>query len=219
MRREPGRHPLFAELQMWVIVAAVSAALLTGLISYPLYLLAARRTAAGTERELRQKAYADLLIASLALPLRVHTLLTTLKSRSGLAEGIAVTFGTRQAMDPMALLDWINADYAALMNAWSRAWAYGTPEGIALSNVLLESCGRVMELLSIPAAKGIMEQGRRTVAGIETGPLVEEWNRRIAAIAHARRDLAAHMRAETGREPAVLFSEESAVDDLTGPGS
>ncbi len=200
---------------MSLLAAALSASLLTGLISWLLSWQAARRAAIAAERELRQKAYADLLVASVAVLLRIHTLLTTLKARSGLTDRIAVTFRTRQAMDQMTLHDWMNADYAALMNAWSRAWAYGTAEGIVLANTLLESCGTVMELLTIPAAGGGKEQLRRTVVGIDTDRLVEDWNKRIVAVAQARRHLAEHMRAETGREPATLFSQEPAAADPT----
>ncbi len=92
----------------------------------------ARRAAKGAEQDRRQKAYADLLVASLGVSLRAHVLITVLKTRSGLGEGVAVALGQRKQLEAMGLHDWMNQDFGPLMDAWSRAWAYGTPAGVGL---------------------------------------------------------------------------------------
>lgn len=199
---------------MLVLIGSLSSAVVLLSGSLLVWWLTARRAAKAAEQDRQQKAYADLLVASVGISLRVHTMLTMLKTRSGLAEGIAVTFGQRKQLDALELHDWLNTDFGALMDAWSRAWAYGSADGVNLSNKLLDSCRRVMEMLSLADAIGAWQKTRQAVIGVETDRLAGQWNERIIAVAVARRDLAEYMRAQTGRPAAKLFS----VTDARIPG-
>ncbi|WP_139228781.1 hypothetical protein [Blastococcus tunisiensis] len=104
------------------------------------------------------------------------------------------------------MTDWINTDFGALVDAWSRTWAYGSADGVRLANRLLDSCGHVMAVISTADATGFRQRIRQVVLGISNEPLVAEWDRRMKKVATARRELAEYMRSETGRPAAELFS-------------
>jgi hypothetical protein len=171
-----------------------------------------RRTAKAGEREREQKAYSDLLVASLGVSLRASTLLTVLKNRSGLQEGVMVTLRQRQQIDALQLHDWIGTDSDPLLDAWSRAWTYGSVDGVALANRLVDSCFEVTGLLDQLKANGLRDKGRQFLFGLDTDRLAPERTERIKVLAVARRDLADYMRAETGRAPADLFSSTTTAE-------
>ena len=80
---------------MWVAIAS-----LVGFFgSLTLWFASARRAGKGAEQDRRQKAYSDLLVASLGVTLRAQVMITVLKTRSGLGEGVAVMLGQRKQLD------------------------------------------------------------------------------------------------------------------------
>jgi hypothetical protein len=168
--------------------------------------LSVRHTARASASEREQKAYSDLLTASLGISSRATTMLSTLQNRSGLQEGVMVTFRQRAPIDPLHLHDWIGTDLRPLYDAWSRAWTYGSAEGVALANRLFDSCGEVMGVINQTKATGLKDKSRHVLFGIDTDRLAPQLDERIKALATARRDLADYMRRETGRAPADLFS-------------
>lgn len=78
-----------------------------------------RRT---SDSDAREQAYVDVLVASMGVAQRINTMIITLKTRSGPAEGVMVTLRQRKPMDAMEQHDWINIDLQPLMAAWTRAW-------------------------------------------------------------------------------------------------
>lgn len=192
---------------MWAVVASVASAVLLFWPPLLVWLLSARRTAKAEAQSREHQAYADLLVASVGMASRAHTLLTTLKLRSGLAEGLAVTLGVRPPVDPLALHDWIDRDHARLMDAWSRVWVYGSAKGVRLGNRLVDGCGALMELPgSATGASTPRGKARQLALGINIDEAAAEWQRRLRTLAVARRDLTDYVRAETGRPAAALFS-------------
>ncbi|HEY0166602.1 MAG TPA: hypothetical protein VGB75_06120 [Jatrophihabitans sp.] len=160
------------------------------------------------EADARERAYVDLLVASQNLAFRMDTLLTTVKTRSGLGEGLAVTLGQRKPMDAMVLHDWLRVDLGPLMDAWSRAWACASPRGVELSNAVLDACNQMFAVLGEGAAQTPLIKARTAVVGAsidEQRTLLSERSRVLAA---ARKDLAELVRAETGRPPAQLFGPD-----------
>lgn len=190
---------------MWVAIGSISVAFLGFFGSLTLWLASARRAAKGAEQDRRQRAYSDLLVASLGVTLRAQVMITVLKTRSGLGEEVAVMLGQRKQLDAMGLHDWMNQDFGALTDAWSRAWAYGTAAGVALANSLVDACGHVIEVVTLADAEGRWNKVRQIVVGVDVGRLTAHWDERMQLVAVARRDLAQHMRSETGREAAELF--------------
>jgi hypothetical protein len=197
---------------MWAVVASVASAVLLFWPPILVWLLSARRTSKAEAQAREHQAYADLLVASVGMASRAHTLLTALKLRSGLAEGLAVTLGLRPPVDPLALHDWIDHDYARLMDAWSRVWVYGSAEGVRLGNRLVDGCGALMELSgSATGTSTIRGKARHLVLGISLDELTAEWQRRMRSLAVARRDFTDYVRTETGRPAAALFSTDGAA--------
>ena len=160
------------------------------------------------DADARERAYVDMLATSMALAGRVRALLTTLKVRSGVSEGLAVTFGQRGEMDAMALHEWVAADFQPLMDAWTRIWTIGSPAGIDAANKLLDCCAEVMSVLDYAAPPSLLGRLRETVVGIKTDQLLETYSEKLSQLARARRDLAELVRAETGRPAAALFATD-----------
>ncbi len=191
---------------MWVAIGSSAGAFIAFFGSLTLLRVSARRAAKGAEQDRRQKAYSDLLVASLGVTLRVQTLTTVLKTRSGLGEGIAVALGQRKQLDAMELHDWMNQDFGALMDAWSRASAYGTQAGVAMANRLVDACGQGIKLITLADAQGAWQKVRQVIVGVDIDRLTAQWDEQIKLVAVARRDLAQHIRSETGRQAAELFT-------------
>lgn len=187
------------------------------LIAAPLlaWWVSARRAATAAEHDRQHQAYVDLLVASFGVAQRASALLTAAQLRSGLGEGLAVAFRLRKPVDPLELHDWINAGLEPLVEAWSRTWVYGSPQGVMLSNRLLESCQEVMELLNLAGGTGVRQKTRQAVTGINVKDLAAERTKRMRAVAVARRDLAEYMRAEAGRPTAALFSSAAPTPELS----
>jgi hypothetical protein len=201
---------------MWAVVASVASAVLLFWPPLLVWLLSARRTAKAETQAREHQAYADLLVASVGIASRAHTLMTALKLRSGLAEGLAVTLRLRPPVDPLALHDWIDRDYARLMDAWSRVWVYGSAEGVRLGNRLVDDCGALIELSgSATGTSTIRGKARQLVLRISLDELTPEWQRRMRSLAVARRDLTDYVRTETGRPAAALVSADGAAPPPT----
>ena len=175
--------------------------------------LQTERQAKAAEAAAHQRAYGDLLVASVGLAWRVNSLLHTLQSRSGPGEGLSVVLGIRPPADAQQLHDWIAADYRPLLDAWSRTWVAGTPEMVDKANALLDACANITAIFDTAAPATLAGRVRRNLTGIttqETDQLEALWHERMKALAVARKELAELVRRETGRAPANLFSSSPA---------
>lgn len=164
-----------------------------------------RRTSRAAAVDARERAYVDLLIASVAVARRLHALITTAKARSGLQEGFAVVLGQRQPLEPMALHDWVEADFRPLLDAWSRVWATGTPRGVHAANKLVACCTDLVAILNPESLETPKDKLRQTVLGIDTREMLIRFEEAVKPLAEARRDLAEIVRNESGRPPTELF--------------
>lgn len=171
-----------------------------------------RRRQAADAANARERAYLDLLTASLSTANRVRTLITTLKVRTGLTEGLSVVAGLRKPVDTFELHDWLDIDFRPLMDAWSRVWVSGTPRGVELGNKVIDASMQVISVLDMPAPADTNLRGRvsRTLKRVSTDHLIAEFETQLASLAVARRDMAHLVRSETGRPPAELFSPRPA---------
>lgn len=166
----------------------------------------------GREEERRFLAYARVLTHSVGVAQRVATLLTVLRTRSSLAEGLSVTLGIREPADAQVLHDWLGADWSPLLDAWSEVWLVGTPQGVSAANRVVDVCADLMHVLQIPPAKNAVERLRRTVVGISTDDALSRWNEGLKVLGDARKDLAHLVREETGRPVATLFSSDVSAE-------
>lgn len=171
-----------------------------------------RRRQAAEAANARERAYLDLLTASLSTANRVRTLITTLKVRTGLTEGLSVVARLRKPIDTFELHDWLDIDFRPLMDAWSRVWVSGTPRGVALGNKVLDASMQIISVLDMPASgeTNLRAWLSRTFRAVSTEQLIAEFETHLASLALARRDMANLVRSETGRSPAELFSARPA---------
>ena len=172
---------------------------------------AARRHA---ESDARERAYVDLLVAAEKVAFRIDALVATIKARTGLGESVALLMRLRKPIEPMDLHDWLAADVGPLMDAWSRTWVNGSPEGVRRSNAVLEACNEVMAVLAEMAPATTRAKLRKVVVGADIAAMRPLLAERVRHLSVARKELAEHVRAETGRPAAQLFSAPEPGDRI-----
>ena len=75
-----------------------------------------------------------------------------MKTRSGLKEGVDVTFGFRKPSDPLELHDWLSKDFDPINEAWSKIQMIGTAESVDSATQLLDACGDLIGIATTPGA-------------------------------------------------------------------
>jgi hypothetical protein len=162
---------------------------------------AAGRDALGT-------AITEMLSRSMAVMMAAQTLGLTMKSRSGLGEGLDVATRLRKPSDPMELHDWIAKDMGPLNEAWSAIWVRGDQETIRLANALLGACAEIVSAGTQrqPADTAPARLRRWAVGERQTPDMEADLQAAIKAVAHAREQLARHSRRKLGLPAAELFT-------------
>jgi hypothetical protein len=136
--------------------------------------------------------------------------------RSGLKEGLDVTFHHRKPVDPMELYDWMDKDLGPLHEAWSEVWGVGSQEAIVAADRLVSACGEFTS-----SAASLNPEGGWLAKLIKGEVWSEEqkkaYDAALKELARARVDFAKVMRVELGN-PLVEFSlerverEQAAID-------
>ena len=98
----------------------------------------------------KSAAYHQLIARSLSFSVRASTLRNVMQSRSGLKEGVDVTFRFRKPFDHMELHDWLVVDYQPINDAWSKVQMIGTTESINAATQLLDACGDLIAVATAP---------------------------------------------------------------------
>jgi hypothetical protein len=154
----------------------------------------------------RSQAYLQLLMRSMAIAHRAQILMTTARVRSGLREGLDVTFRLRPAVDPMALYDWLAVDLNPAFEASSAVWLSAPQDVVKSANGLLLRCG---DVVSAATTRSELPPVWRLVERVNGAAPDHGQDERVAAalraLGAARRDFAVLVRKETGQEHAELF--------------
>jgi hypothetical protein len=98
----------------------------------------------------RAAAYHELTSRSLSFAARANALRNAMQSRSGLKEGVDVTFRFRRPADALELHDWLAKDFEPINNAWSRIQLLGTAAAIDAATQLLDTCADVLGIATSP---------------------------------------------------------------------
>jgi hypothetical protein len=179
------------------VIAALGASALTGLASLGVMWLQQHLQGKSADRDALQAAVTEMLSASLAVSMRARTMGDAMKIRSGLGEGVDVTFGWRKPLDPLEFHDWMARDMGALGAGWSKVWAIADDqELIRRANALLDASGNIISVATarMPAAT-LSERARRLVKGERWTPQMEqEYEDALTALARAREQLAQQAR-------------------------
>jgi hypothetical protein len=146
-----------------------------------------------------------MIIAHLAGDL--HTIM---ELRSGMKEGINVTFRFQKALDPLELADRLRAEIQPLYEAWSEVWVVGSKEAIPEANDLVARCGAVVGT----ATQQGKAQARwlRGITGVKwIQQQLDQWQAEQRELAEARKRLGGVARRETGIEVVDLFASNELI--------
>jgi hypothetical protein len=190
------------------LTAALGASFLTGLASLgAIWFQEWRRGKASDEDALRASAQ-ELLNRSLAFAMRARAIDETVKLRSGLKEGFDVAMRNRKPADLLELHDWMAQDLAPLNAALSEIWTRDNQKGIRLANDVVNACTALLGAsTSSQQDTNAWERVRRWATGVRWTPeMIEENDRAMRELAHARKRYADHVRARFGLDTVELFT-------------
>jgi hypothetical protein len=194
----------------WTAVAALGASALTAVTSFLLIAYRERHADRASARSALHKAVVELLTRSLAITLQAKTAGDMMKVRSGLIEGVDIATHTRKPLDHLELHDWMFREWGPLTTAWGEIWTRGDQKLIRLANDLIDCCAEIAGVSTEhqPAAT-TPERVRRYLVGERwTKEMLSAHEASLKRLAHARRDLALHGRANLGVGPVDLFTSD-----------
>jgi hypothetical protein len=153
------------------LAAALGSSALTGAVSFGVFWLQDRRQRKAADKAALHKAMSDLLSRSLAVAMRARAMGETMKSRSGLTEGVDVALRQRKPVDQLELHDWMAQDVAPLNEALTEIWTRDNQAGVRLANDVVSKC---MDLLgastTIQGPSTSRERLRRWAVGVRWTP-------------------------------------------------
>lgn len=195
------------------LTSALGASFLTGLASLGVTWVREWLRGRANGRAALRASVQELLSRSLAVAIRARTMGDTMKSRSGLREGLDVTLRQRKPIDPLELHDWMATDFAPLNAALSEIWTRDDQEGIRLANNVVNKCA---VLLSASTARQQADGWGRVkvwATGEKWTPkMTEAYDSAMRELARARKDYADYARARFGVDAVELFTSAEADD-------
>jgi hypothetical protein len=195
-----------------VVVAALGAALLTSLGSLGVVGYQERKRSQASDRDALHSAVLELLTRSTAVGLRAQALQDTIRSRSGLGEGVDVMLRYRKPFDPMELHDWQAQDLVPLNAALNEVWTRGDREGIRLADGLVSRCADLLrESTARAPARTALKWLRKAVFGERWTPgMLATQQCALDDMLAARRRLADYARAVLKMDTVDLFAQVEA---------
>ena len=206
-------------MTIWApVIAALGASFLTGAFTWGVgWWQERRRDRAATMQE-RAAAYHEFTSRSLSFTARANALRNAMQSRSGLKEGVDVTFRLRRPADALELHDWLAKDFEPINNAWSRIQLLGTAAAIDAATQLLDACADVLGVATSPGrAHGKIAS---TVIGLAwTESQQEELEAANKRVAEEREAFIKIARKELGAEEVILSLQRANQPDpsVEGP--
>jgi len=204
-RLAPGDARLLAV--NWLFVAGqIAAAPLVAVAAFIGVVYQQRRIDRREATAAQSRTSVDLLTQSLLFAQLAHALLLTAQVRTGLSEGRDVLLRRRRPVDPMELHDWLQQGTRPLFDAWSATWVSSSPAMVTRGNAVIDACTGVLDAVSERApARGPARLREAIVGRGVDKDQAERLRAAIHALAVARRDYAALVRKETGKDTAELF--------------
>jgi hypothetical protein len=204
-----------ADSTIWApVAAALGASLLTGLLLFGVEKWRAHLAENSAQQERGARAYASLLSASAVILISTAGgLRLARKTRTGVAESVAVTTRMRKLMDPLEFSDWIRRDTMPLFEAWAEIWVIGTPEAVDAANEIVNRCASIIGLAS-EQGSGRVGFARWFLGEEPATDQVERFNAEVKRLGQARRNLGDIARREAGASGAHLVLEEDGASGV-----
>jgi hypothetical protein len=196
-------------MTIWApVVAALGASILTGIFGFGGILWQQHRASHAAAAREKSAAYHQLIARSLSFSVRVSTLRNVMQSRSGLQEGVDVTFRLRKPFDQIGLHDWLVIDYQPINDAWSKVQMIGTAVAIQAATQLLDACTDLIAVATTPGnAHGKVAA---TIKGMAWTPEQnQELQAAIRQVVESRESFIKVARHELGNEPVKLPVEQA----------
>ncbi|HET9081114.1 MAG TPA: hypothetical protein VFO01_11460 [Trebonia sp.] len=191
--------------------SALGASLLTGLASLGVMWLQQWLQGRASDRAALAASARELLSRSLAVAMRARVMGDTMKSRSGLKEGLDVTLRQRKPVDPLELHDWMARDLAPLNAALSEIWTRDNQEGVRLANDVVNKCAVLLSASTARQQADGWKRARVWAAGEQWTPeMTKAYDSAMRELARARKDYADHARARFGLDAVELFTSAEA---------
>jgi hypothetical protein len=201
-----------AQTPWWVpVVAAFGASIITILgLQWQRW-----RDNRANARASKLAAYSELHARIFAFVRRVGTLGLAKQLSSGIGEGIAVTLGQRKPADVFELHEWIEADFRAISDAYSKVCLIGSQDAIDLAGKLLASCSDLIGSATVtdPQRGGFTRLIKGEVQTPEQAQAFEAVRTRVFK---EREEFASLVRQELGHKP-VVFPLQRAASRATEP--
>jgi hypothetical protein len=195
-----------------VVAAALGASFLTSLGSLGVVWYQERRRSRASDQAALHSAVLELLTRSTAVGLRAQALQDTIRSRSGLGEGLDVALRYRKPFDPMELHDWQALDLVPLNAALNEIWTRGDRDGIRLAGDLVGKCANLLrESTARAPARTALKWLHKAVFGERWTPeMLAAQQRALDDMLAARRRLADYARAALKMDTVDLFTQVEA---------
>jgi hypothetical protein len=196
-------------MTIWApVVAALGASFLTGGFGFGgIWWQQHRLGRAAAAQE--KAAYHQLISHSLSFAARASTLRNVMQTRSGLKEGVDVTFRLRRPFDPMELHDWLVKDFEPINDAWSKIQMIGTAASIDTATQLLDACADLIAIATTPGtAHGKVASTMKGIAF--TAEQQEALQAATKHVTETREAFIKVTRKELGKEAVVLPLERAA---------
>jgi hypothetical protein len=168
-----------------ILIAALGASALTGLVGFGLSWLQTRREAKTVRWQSRRSAYSRLLAATAMVVHDADTLHLMMQSRSGIGEGVDVVLHYRKPIEAVDLHELVHPTMTALHEALADVWTVGTPQAVRFANVAADGSAEVMRAAT-ESGQARSELGTRLRGVKWTDEQLASWRAAQHALASAR---------------------------------
>jgi hypothetical protein len=168
-KRDVLRRRYLRAVSIWApVAAALGSSLLTGGLGFGGLWWQQRHRDQVADRVEKGESYHQMVAQSLPFTIRASALRITMRTRSGLGEGVDVFLRLRRPSDPMELHDWLAQGFEPINLAWSKIQMIGSAEAVAAANKLLDACADVVTVATeFGRARGRVAS---TLAGLRWTP-------------------------------------------------
>ena len=194
-------------MSIWApVVAALGASVLTVLGSFGLSEYQNRVRERAHRIEERSAAYGVLLARSLDLVMHVQATDALMRLRTGMGDDADLSLHVDR-FSITNYINWVERAFRPLYEAWSQVWAVGSQDAIDAANLLVTASNDLVRTSMSP------DQDSGWLRNVVSG---ESWTeeqratlrRAMRRVTRERIAFAAVMRAETGREPVELYTQQ-----------
>jgi len=202
----------------WVpVVAAFGASLITTVGTFGVLQWQRWRDGRANAKAAKLAAYSELHARVFAFVLRIGTLGLAKQLRSGIGEGLAVVLGQRRPVDIFELHKWLEEDFRAISDAYTKVCLIGSQEAIDIAGKLLASCSDLIGMATATDQK--QRYFVRLLRGeTQTVDQVLDFETMRTQLFKEREEFATIIRLEIGHDPVLFPLRRAELDADTKAG-